>query len=452
MINKILKKNSNITKELIKISISEQISALKNNKRKTKIGFGKDASINDMLEEDPLLKTKYKIEKIINSTKNRLSCILSTVGRKTSNQRINNAILNSKTRSLFAKIYIIDVNSSEYLVSNILEKKNSHKITNFVAYHLRIGFEIYVYEYFDDYVSLKSILDKNPSKNERKKMFIEILFGTLECLEFLHENNIIHCDINPGNILVKKNSFDNVLDKVKQTLTPSVYLKNNNNIKLCNFSRSQISIGKYLVNENSSGTINYQPPESYMISVFSLKNDVWSLGITLYQILLNDLPFKYSPKTNLEQEKIIFHSVSYDTIKEKLINLYCKGPDTINVSNIKKDKIFKRSYTAFYNKKEHDIKRFDNSINDIVTIFNKNHCDEKNKKNKFEKQIVKKDTKILTTNFNKEEKKINPNLSTDMDVYAVILSKMLSKNIDNRSSVSSLLNEYGYSCFKSEFQ
>ncbi|MBD2386165.1 trifunctional serine/threonine-protein kinase/ATP-binding protein/sensor histidine kinase [Cylindrospermum sp. FACHB-282] len=106
--------------------------------------------------------------------------------------------------------------------------------------------------------------------------FFSIAIAITDALEFLYQNRIIHQDIKPRNILI------NPLSK---------------QIKLIDFSISSI-----LPKENAeiknpnvlSGTLAYMSPEQTgrMNRGIDYRTDFYSLGVTFYELLTGQLPFK----------------------------------------------------------------------------------------------------------------------------------------------------------------
>ncbi|CAI2374789.1 unnamed protein product [Moneuplotes crassus] len=100
-----------------------------------------------------------------------------------------------------------------------------------------------------------------------------ILVDTIEGLKYLHDIGVIHRDIKPHNLLMTKN------DK----------------IKICDFG-----VAHKLDNReddtltNTEGTYHFMPPEcwNYDIKEFSgVKADIWALGVTLFAMTYNKMPF-----------------------------------------------------------------------------------------------------------------------------------------------------------------
>jgi len=119
------------------------------------------------------------------------------------------------------------------------------------------------------------------------ELFLDTSIKLAEILQVLEDNNIIHKDINPKNILIK-------LDTGEIKLTDfgiSVHKKN--------FSDEEPSYGHF------EGTIQYISPEQTgrMNSQIDHRTDYYSLGVTLYEMLTGEVPFK----SNDIMELVYFH-------------------------------------------------------------------------------------------------------------------------------------------------
>lgn len=104
----------------------------------------------------------------------------------------------------------------------------------------------------------------------------EFLLSCLDGLAYLHEQNVMHGDIKPENILVSSNDV----------------------IKLCDFSHSVCSLESYIDCNLVNCTAPYLLPDAYMSShVCKTDVDTWALGIVILTIFMNKQVYSIDLKT-----------------------------------------------------------------------------------------------------------------------------------------------------------
>eukprot|EP01134_Creolimax_fragrantissima_P007937 CFRG7937T1 len=111
------------------------------------------------------------------------------------------------------------------------------------------------------------VLEKGPVEEKRaKKYFCQILSAVMYC----HQLNVTHRDIKPENIL---------------------FAEGNHMLKISDFGMSaQIDAGDML--KTGCGTMAYSAPEILKGEQYvGPRVDVWSLGVTLYYLVVGRLPF-----------------------------------------------------------------------------------------------------------------------------------------------------------------
>jgi hypothetical protein len=87
-------------------------------------------------------------------------------------------------------------------------------------------------------------------------------------LEYAHENQVLHLDIKPDNILIDHKGH----------------------IKVTDFGLSELS-GTAGFAEPQGGTIGYMPPEQLEQGEVDARTDLWALAMLLYQLLTGTNPF-----------------------------------------------------------------------------------------------------------------------------------------------------------------
>lgn len=118
-------------------------------------------------------------------------------------------------------------------------------------------------------------VSKYAGKMEEKELW-HFIRDVAAGLAYLHDQNppIIHQDIKPDNILILKSG-----DYVISDFGISKQLKNS-------MRRSAMQAA------NSTGSIAYMGPERFSKQYMAVKaSDIWSFGVTIYELIFGDMPF-----------------------------------------------------------------------------------------------------------------------------------------------------------------
>ena len=181
------------------------------------------------------------IECILTKDKNNLNLnnILNSVYFK-DKYKINDVVLINDKKII---LKLIDINGTYFIVKifcNSYDYKNNYEVykilhseqCNQIIYPINFIIDDFfwcvIYEYFEGYNLEQYIKTKELDYNEILFIFKQIAQG----IKHLHDNNIIHCDIKLGNVLI-----------------------NGNNIKIIDFDLSKIS-NDYFISDHVFGTLD----------------------------------------------------------------------------------------------------------------------------------------------------------------------------------------------------
>ena len=248
-----------------------------------------------------------------------------------------------------------------------------------------------IIDYFEEPENVFHIISENyqcdlddfiKMQKRKNKYFSESLvlsFFTQVCLaiKYIHDLNILHRNINPSNIILVSNKI----------------------VKISNFDLSRIL---YTSNEKSITLIknsweSYISPEMGMNIPYSFKNDIWSLGILLFNMMALNCPFNNKQLFDIQNIKKVDKVYLYNKLPKHFSN---------DIKNLCIDLL--KAYPA--------------ERPDINSVLN-NYRIIKNEISKVEK--------ILGGNLNKIDN-IKNMYRTDLNFKQKIEAKTKSKNKNNR--------------------
>jgi len=117
--------------------------------------------------------------------------------------------------------------------------------------------------------TLKQLLKKRESLTLTE--VIDIMTQLTDGIAHAHESYIIHRDIKPQNIMIEDNGL----------------------IKITDFGIAMALNATQLTQTNSvMGSVHYLPPEQASGKGATVKSDIYSLGILMYELLTGNVPFK----------------------------------------------------------------------------------------------------------------------------------------------------------------
>jgi eukaryotic-like serine/threonine-protein kinase len=185
-------------------------------------------------------------------------------------------------------------------------------------------------EYVDGQ-TLRDLVRSNHDSTLPIKRAIDIGIQIADGLAAAHEKGIVHRDIKPGNIMIRKDGMAQIMDFGLAKLRGNV---------------------TRLTKEGSTvGTAGYMSPEQVQGSDADHRSDIFSLGVLLYELFTGQIPFKAVHETAL-----MYEIVNVDAVPMAAANAEI-GPelDHIVLECLEKDPSERYQSAAEISK---DLKRF----------------------------------------------------------------------------------------------
>jgi serine/threonine protein kinase len=146
---------------------------------------------------------------------------------------------------------------------HILQSMTHMHIMGLYEYRFDGDYLVLVTEYCNE-GDLEKWLKQEHDFKERMDIMVQIMRG----MNYLHQHNILHRDIKPKNILL----HDGI-------------------IKICDFGFSTMIKEYNQLFNTICGTPLYMSPELLFMQPYTLKSDIWALGILFYIIMYKSHPF-----------------------------------------------------------------------------------------------------------------------------------------------------------------
>ena len=148
-------------------------------------------------------------------------------------------------------------------------------------------------EYLEGETALEA-LDRDGGFSETRA--VEIALLTAEVLAYLQGRGFVHCDIKPGNIMLLKDGRSKLLD-----------------LGLA----KPVGAGAAGAAETTSGTVQYMSPEQAKgQNDLDARADIYSLGATLYHMVVGQVPFSGSDSLEV-MAKQVMEALSSTEIKNR---------------------------------------------------------------------------------------------------------------------------------------
>ena len=218
---------------------------------------------------------------------------------------------------------------------------------------------------------------KDVKQNKVDLLFIQNIFLDLNnAFKIMYNNKIIHRDIKPDNIFLKFEG-DNIIPKLGDFGISRSYNDANKNE-----AEDKLYYTSNYLFTNQMGTFHYMAPEILKEEKYDYKCDLFSLGVTLYELFFFEYPFNGNHIAlikNMFKKKIFKKSglKSLDDLLEGLLKVDPK--ERITMEDYLNHKFFKEDKNVLNNAKIENILDKEKEKDQIIDNMEKKKLDKLDK-------------------------------------------------------------------------
>ena len=144
-----------------------------------------------------------------------------------------------------------------------------------------------------EYIDGSTLRKKMAAAHFEMREILDVAVQVASALEEAHAAGIIHRDIKPDNIMVRRNGYVKVLDFGLAKLTES---------SLDRTPLDEEASTRVLVQTDAGvvmGTSHYMSPEQARGKPVDARSDIWSLGVVIYEMVAGRTPFEGETSTDV---------------------------------------------------------------------------------------------------------------------------------------------------------
>ncbi|ODS33631.1 MAG: serine/threonine protein kinase [Candidatus Scalindua rubra] len=174
-------------------------------------------------------------------------------------------------RTVAIKIIREDYKSNSEAVERFIKEAQSlsklQHIGIVTIYDINLGTPMYIIMEYVDGETLRSSIGKKPFSLQE---VLRIAIDTCDAIKYAHKHEIVHRDIKPDNIMLTKSKV----------------------VKITDFGLAHIANSSMFTKAGQTiGTPYYMSPEQIRGQKVDGRSDIYSLGITFYEMLIGRVPF-----------------------------------------------------------------------------------------------------------------------------------------------------------------